>query len=379
VHDHAQDSGRRSPSTHVILAAALALAGGTASIVGTDADPVSAAGNHDHAVVPETLSRDNDHRSSEARGLHTSAASALAISGTGTYREGGLVYARVNFTDPDGRASGFGFEGVGGAGWGRENHPFSDPSFGRISPGQVDYPFNLACDSPEQYESDIRMWIYGDDITTEPVTIHLACTTEAAGPPAGPADGPGSPTDPADVAGSPTTPAGGRQLYSADWSSGPNGWAAGTSWRTLRGALISDGSGSASTVFAPYDTRTIPDYAVEARIRLIRSDDFGIVLRHSASDAGYVAGLSGDGAWLGSGSDAYNAYYKKISPVKAFDPGSDWHTYRVEADGNTLRFLIDGAEYATATDNRYISGGIAGLSSHESQIEVSSFTVSRLG
>lgn len=281
----------------------------------------------------------------------------LAISSTGTYREGGLVYARLNFTDPDGQALGFGFEGAAGAGWGRETHPFSDPSYGRISPGRVDYPFNLDCGSPGQYESDIRMWIYGDhDLTTAPVTIHLACADNGGGTPA--------------------APAGGRPLYSADWSSGPNGWAADSSWKTLRGALLTDGTGWASTVFAPYDTRTIPDYAVEARIRVISPGLFGIVLRHSASDAGYVGVVSDSEAWLGAGRDAY--YAAGIGDRKAFDAGSDWHTYRVEADGNTLRFLIDGAQYATATDNRYIAGGIAGLSSQHSQIEVSSFTVSRL-
>jgi len=50
------------------------------------------------------------------------------------------------------------------------------PVDGRVSPGRVDYPFNLSCGNPDQYESDIRMLIWGDDdIATAPVTIHLAC------------------------------------------------------------------------------------------------------------------------------------------------------------------------------------------------------------
>lgn len=101
--------------------------------------------------------------------------STLAISSTGTYREGELVYARLNFTDPNEQALGFGFEGIGDNSWGRESHPFSEPSYGLVSPGRVDYPFNLNCGHPNQYESDIRMWIYGDDDITQPVTIHLAC------------------------------------------------------------------------------------------------------------------------------------------------------------------------------------------------------------
>jgi hypothetical protein len=115
---------------------------------------------------------------------------------------------------------------------------------------------------------------------------------------------------------------------------------------------------------------------VEARIRVIEEGRFGIVLRHSASDKGYVAALADGSAWLGAGTDPYWA--DRIGGEQAFDPGSEWHLYRVEADGNVLKFLIDGAQYATVTDNRFLSGGIGGLSSYNSQIEVSSFTVLRL-
>ncbi len=104
------------------------------------------------------------------------ASSTFAITSTGTYREGELVYARVNYVDPNEIARGFAFDGIDNNGWGPESHPFTDPSYGRVSPGRVDYPFNLSCGNPDQYESDIRMLIWGDDdIATAPVTIHLAC------------------------------------------------------------------------------------------------------------------------------------------------------------------------------------------------------------
>jgi hypothetical protein len=74
------------------------------------------------------------------------------IEATETYREGELVYARVRYS---GDAAGFGFRGANGSGWAEESHPFSDPSYGRVSPGQVDYPFNLACGTDGEYESDI--------------------------------------------------------------------------------------------------------------------------------------------------------------------------------------------------------------------------------
>jgi hypothetical protein len=192
------------------------------------------------------------------------------------------------------------------------------------------------------------------------VNLRVATAGPATGPPTGP----------------PTGPTNGLKLYSADWSSGLNGWAGDSSWKALRGTLLSDGADSASTVFAPYDTRTISDYAVEARIRVIKQDRFAVVLRHSADDEGYIGVVTDHSAWLGVGPDPYFA--EPIGTGQAFNPGSDWHTYRVEADGNVLRFLIDGAQYGTATDNRVLSGGMSGLCSRASQLEVSSFAVLRL-
>lgn len=94
------------------------------------------------------------------------------IDATSTYREGPLVYARVQYS---GGATGFGFRGAGGAGWAEESHPFTDPSYGRVSAGQVDYPFNLACGESGQYESDVEFWVYGDAGRSAPVLIHLSC------------------------------------------------------------------------------------------------------------------------------------------------------------------------------------------------------------
>jgi hypothetical protein len=100
------------------------------------------------------------------------AGSSPRIDATSTYREGPLVYARVQYS---GDATGFGFRGTGGAGWAEESHPFTDPSYGRVSAGQVDYPFNLACGESGQYESDVEFWVYGDAGRSAPVIIHLSC------------------------------------------------------------------------------------------------------------------------------------------------------------------------------------------------------------
>ena len=97
------------------------------------------------------------------------------IEATTTHTEGELVYLVLIFND-DGRAVGFGFRGVNGSGWAEESHPFSSPSYGRVSPGRIEYPFNHACGTAQQYESDVEAWLYDDaGQTSEPVSVHLSC------------------------------------------------------------------------------------------------------------------------------------------------------------------------------------------------------------
>jgi hypothetical protein len=102
------------------------------------------------------------------------------ITGTSTYVEGVLVYLSVSFSDSDDNAEGFGFRGAKGSGWGEESHPFSDPSYGRVYPGGVDYPFNHACGTANQYESDVEFWIYdADGNRSQSVVVHLSCDGSA--------------------------------------------------------------------------------------------------------------------------------------------------------------------------------------------------------
>jgi hypothetical protein len=100
---------------------------------------------------------------------------APTITGTSTYVQGALVYARINFTDEDGDAQGFGFRGVNGAGWAPEQHPFSSPSYGKVSGNRVDYPFNSTCNETPR-ESDVQFYIYDSGgRKSKAVTVHLSC------------------------------------------------------------------------------------------------------------------------------------------------------------------------------------------------------------
>ena len=84
-----------------------------------------------------------------------------------------MVYFRLTFTDANDDASGFGFSG---ARFATERHSFAAPSYGRVTPGGIDYPFNLACGSPRQYETDVSAWIYDESgQQSRVVVIHLSC------------------------------------------------------------------------------------------------------------------------------------------------------------------------------------------------------------
>jgi hypothetical protein len=168
----------------------------------------------------------------------------------------------------------------------------------------------------------------------------------------------------------------GTVLYTADWSTGLNGWAGSGDWKTLRGVLLNDGTGGSRTpILAPARIGTVTDYAVEARIRAVRvSNGFGLVLRRQPDGGGYTAAIrNGDVPAIRYGDDAGS-----LTEAQPFDPGNGWHTYRLEADGNVVTFLIDGARIATLTDNRYLDGGLTGLVSYGYQLEVSSFRIIQL-
>ncbi len=86
------------------------------------------------------------------------------------------MYVTVSYTDGDSDAQGFGFRWLIGSGWTQETHPFSNPSYGRISPGRVDYPFNLACGQQNQYQTDAEFWIYDSaGRRSKSVGAHLTC------------------------------------------------------------------------------------------------------------------------------------------------------------------------------------------------------------
>ncbi len=191
------------------------------------------------------------------------------------------------------------------------------------------------------------------------------------------------PTDLEDLSESPTTPSG--VLYQADASTGFDDWSNAGGWVTVSGMLVNDGS-SDKPIFtaAPIE---VPgsDYAIEVEIQWARDGEtFGVVAR-GEDDGGYWAGF-GDvncydfwelALWAGPanlgggcGLDASNIISK--SDVKL---DTDWHTYRIEVQGNIIRVFLDGTKILDTTDNRSLTSGQVGVWSDGAQVNVRRFTV----
>jgi len=104
-----------------------------------------------------------------------SSGAAPHITGYTTYTQGVMVILSVTYT---GTADGFGFKGINGSGWAEENHPLSSPSYGHVSPGKIEYPFNHACGTSNADQSDVAFWVYTGAARNE-TTAHLACSGQS--------------------------------------------------------------------------------------------------------------------------------------------------------------------------------------------------------
>lgn len=101
-----------------------------------------------------------------------------SINGIFGYQKSVLAYDSLTYANPGRDAKGFGFVGINGAGWALESHPFSKPSFGIVGTDRIDYPFNLACGTAQQFNSWVEAWIYDSQgLRSKPVEVPLVCTT----------------------------------------------------------------------------------------------------------------------------------------------------------------------------------------------------------
>lgn len=169
-------------------------------------------------------------------------------------------------------------------------------------------------------------------------------------------------------------------------------WSDGSSdWKNLNGALLNDGTnsnyspGNGPSIVAPCQPASTANYAVETKIQVVSGSSgcFGISVRGTPATnswQGYLTGIGG--CYSNSLNEAYIAgpnYSNDSSGVQAaFSPGTTVHTYRVEANNNTIKLFVDGSLLLTLTDNRFLTGAQIGLWCQNVQLQVTSFQVTAL-
>jgi len=173
----------------------------------------------------------------------------------------------------------------------------------------------------------------------------------------------------------PTPPPTVAALYAADAGGGLEDWALAPSWALEDGELVNDATGVKAQpwLVAPYE----PDgdaYAVEAEILFEE-----LAGRTCDQNFGVVGGGGGGVVWGGGvrwGCDG-DGPRARITDVSVwadgfnqdreldgtpFNPGTDWHTYRLEVRGSDLRLLVDGDLLLEASDGAGTGeGGQIGL------------------
>lgn len=203
------------------------------------------------------------------------------------------------------------------------------------------------------------------------------------------------------------TPAVGTVLYQANWSQGTDGWNLPPQWKVSgNGTLGSDGSanGSGNNSFSAWAPAKVTgsNYAIEANIQFVRTittygvntSEFGILLRGDGTNNAYEAGVHNQDpgdyqyhqgftqgamtliAKIVSDNQSKRGFSDDATTLKyqAYQPDTKSHLFRIEAFGNTIRFLIDKTLMITTTDNTYLAGRI-GLRAISADINVSSFKV----
>lgn len=167
----------------------------------------------------------------------------------------------------------------------------------------------------------------------------------------------------------PSTLPSGTVLYQAD-SSRLNSWHGTTGWKMVHGFLQSDLSND-NVLTSPY-VPTAPNYAVEVHFQIVNVPQSGgyfvVTAEQVAGKDGYTAGildLLGPGPHSQFANPEVNSYIIPISAMDSpsvvadYEPGTGWHTYRIEVDGPVVSFFIDGLRksFAASSQTNFLSGG----------------------
>ncbi len=165
----------------------------------------------------------------------------------------------------------------------------------------------------------------------------------------------------------------GTVLYDkSEWTPSADGWTKMGQWKIVDGMLVSDGTQQSISV-APVTLGTLTDYAVEAEMQVIDPSKGSFYLEaRLINGEGYWGGYKG-GYYKSDCSVRAGFASEMLSSAKYVDDGN-WHTYRLEVYGNSIRLLFDGAEVVRATDNRQLEAGTVGIYA-SGQMNVRAFRV----
>ncbi len=174
-------------------------------------------------------------------------------------------------------------------------------------------------------------------------------------------------------------------LYQADWSKGLNGWQTNLGWRYLNGMLINDGTSSTEPIFklallSPYQPMGT-DYAIELEAQVVKlpteigapygCGDFGLLAR-GAFEVGYQH--CHDDRDIQAWDKNSHEFAKRVD----YTMDKEWHTYRLELSGNTIKFSIDGSIYVNTVNNAFIEMGNVGMYCDRMQMNVRAFRIIKL-
>jgi hypothetical protein len=179
----------------------------------------------------------------------------------------------------------------------------------------------------------------------------------------------------------PTPPPAGTVLYEANAENGGfEDWALAGGWQYFDGMLVNDGDGGPIT--APYEPTGLANYAVEADIEAVQYDEsygasqgFQLFARSESVTAEF------DHRYFETQVLLYFQGDYLADEEMAIHP-REWHTFRLEVEGNSVRALIDANSVVAASDNRLIAkaGNKVGIwCPPGEQYNVASFRVIALG
>jgi hypothetical protein len=189
----------------------------------------------------------------------------------------------------------------------------------------------------------------------------------------------------------PATIAARTVLYQAEWSHGLVGWQGTRGWKVVQGQLETDSS-NPTMLIIPYRPQ-VTNYALEIQLQIVRllqpngGGYFSIFASRVPGKDGYQAGASN---LVGSVTQPFGNHPQVqvlIDPLDAMSSNSglptgyysdsQWHTYRVEVQGNEVRLLEDDIQisYASSSQTEVLSNGPIGLSSALIVLRVSSVRI----